>query len=458
MSASVADWPRSHFTAKGGVPTLFYVVFAGDVSIPPISASRYRCTGVPDGVQIGKFGPDAHPERLDSFRSGYLWDELKSKAPALADTVARQKYCFIVYGELEDGPTLNDFRNVIGLLTCMLDAGGVCIYDPFMFRWWSPEEWRKRVFDPAAPSPRTHVVILISAEDDGTEWFHTRGLRKFGRPDLSIHHVPASHRDAIIDLFERFIELQALGGVIEEGQDIRMQSLPEGMRCFHGGDLDDPDFNNVHVELRWPQGEPRTNSPSTAQWIAPTQAQVDASRVMAEAILAALTNERGVHADTAVVCAARIAGTFLFRSFDLPVRDAKPGTPVLSEAANEHGPLLIQTLGAVLARANITIDSTKASDPIPEEHQPHLSLAQTQTVMEPALRRIAEKHGLSNEQAAHACAIATGALIQKASGALDPTLAFGLAVYGFIEGSKTMPVPLDDATSPPPKSWLKFWQ
>jgi hypothetical protein len=76
-------------------------------------------------------------------------------------------------------------------------------------------------------------------------------MRKFGRPDLSIHAVPPSHRDAVIDLCNRFIELQALGGLIPEGQVIKMDSLP-GMTCHHGGDLDDPDFNNVHVEVRWP--------------------------------------------------------------------------------------------------------------------------------------------------------------------------------------------------------------
>ncbi len=37
--------------------------------------------------------------------------------------------------------------------------------------------------------PRQHVVILTSEECSGDgrplTWFHTRGMRKFGRPDLS---------------------------------------------------------------------------------------------------------------------------------------------------------------------------------------------------------------------------------------------------------------------------------
>jgi hypothetical protein len=80
-------------------------------------------------------------------------------------------------------------------------------------------------------------------------------MRKFGRPDLSVHRVPPQDRDAVIDLFERFIELQACGGTIEEGQAIRMKTLPAGMICSHRGDLQDPDFNNVHVEITPPTGE-----------------------------------------------------------------------------------------------------------------------------------------------------------------------------------------------------------
>ena len=102
--------------------------------------------------------------------------------------------------------------------------------------------------------PRHHVVILTSEEAGGGSltWFHTRGLRKFGRPDLSVPRVPPQHREAVIDLCHRFIEFQAFGGIIGEGQEVHMKTLPSGMTCHHAGDLDDPDFNNVHLEAVWP--------------------------------------------------------------------------------------------------------------------------------------------------------------------------------------------------------------
>jgi hypothetical protein len=127
-----------------------------------------------------------------------------------------------------------------------------------MFQWWEPEAWRRHVFEPGSPVPRRHVIILTSEEDESDSstnpllWFHSRGLRTFGRPDLSVHNVPFRYRDPVIDLFERFIQLQAFGGAIAEGQEIRMKGLPPGMICHHAGDLNDLDFNNVHVEITPP--------------------------------------------------------------------------------------------------------------------------------------------------------------------------------------------------------------
>ena len=196
------------------------------------------------------YGPGAHPEVPGSFREGYTWEQLKLDSPEFAATIGEQTNCWVIRGQLQDAPTLNSFRDVIGFITYLLDEGGVCVYDPFIMKWWRPEEWREQIFDVASPAPHAHVVILCSEQGDGSQWFHTRGMRKFGRPDLSMHDVTTEHDAAVIELFNRFIELHALGGVLPEGQVVRMRGLPEGLRCFHGGDYDDPDFNNVHLEIK----------------------------------------------------------------------------------------------------------------------------------------------------------------------------------------------------------------
>jgi hypothetical protein len=252
MNSPLPNWPRDYYRDGGNSPFLLYVVFGADIADLSISRTKYRCDSIPDGIEVVAYGPSVHPEALDSFRKGYLWTELVKKKPVLADAVAAQTKCVIVKGSVADDTTLNYFRNTIGLLSCFLDHGGVAIFDPQRFKWWSRADWMSAIFEPALPQPRKHIIMIVSEERDGAQWFHTRGLRKFGRPDLSIHNVLPHYRDAVTDVLNGLIEFQAFGGVIEEGQTIQLNPLPEGMYCTHGGDEDDPDFNNFHVEIRWP--------------------------------------------------------------------------------------------------------------------------------------------------------------------------------------------------------------
>lgn len=258
MPQHLTAWPRPYYERPGGRPFLFYVVF-GAFDAGYEVGSEYRTLGVHPGLRLDLYNRQDHAEVLSGFQAGYLWDGLVAQEPALARRIAESDQCLILRGELEDRGDLNYLRDSVGLLTFFLDHGGVCVYDPQMFRWWEPEAWRRQVFQPAGPVPRQHVVVLTSDEgesgalDEPRTWFHTRGMRKFGRPDLSVHDVLPQYHEAVIDLFERFIEFQALGGIIAEGQAIGMRNLPPGMTCHHGGDLDDPDFNNVHVEITPPR-------------------------------------------------------------------------------------------------------------------------------------------------------------------------------------------------------------
>jgi hypothetical protein len=266
MPDELPTWERPYYCKPGGRPFLFFVVYGAFKELPPLSRSRYRSAGPPAGVSLQRYDATESPEVSNRFREGYLWDELTATDPALARQVAESPGCIILRGELDDQRDLNYLRDSVGLLTYLLDNGGVTLYDPFAFQWWAPDAWRDRIFNPAAAVPRHHVVVLTSDEPnderqgDGearagctpTTWYHTRGMRRFGRPDISVRGVSSPYHDAAVDLCERFIEYQAFGGVIDEGQEVKVRGLPPGMRCNHAGTLDDPDFNNVRVEVTMP--------------------------------------------------------------------------------------------------------------------------------------------------------------------------------------------------------------
>jgi hypothetical protein len=37
-----------------------------------------------------------------------------------------------------------------------------------------------------------------------------------------------------------------------DGSVVEVDGLPDGMKVTRGGSLDDPEFNNTHLELVWP--------------------------------------------------------------------------------------------------------------------------------------------------------------------------------------------------------------
>lgn len=252
MTDSLPSWPREHFRAGGGEPFLFYVIFGSIKIDQPISRGTYKTEGIPKGIELHSYGPENSPEVPQSFLEGYLWDGLKESNPALADAIETTDRCLVLQGTPNDDSSLDYFRDAIGLMTFLAEQGGVSIYDPFMLRWWEIADWRKELFEPFSPLPLHHTVILLSEEDnhdDDCVWIHTRGMRKFGRPDISVHNVPEEKIEDVIDFCSRLIEYQALGHVIPDGQQIKIASLPEGGIIHHVGDLEDPDFNNVHIEV-----------------------------------------------------------------------------------------------------------------------------------------------------------------------------------------------------------------
>jgi hypothetical protein len=245
------SWPRQHFQRGGGDAQLFYKIHGAFAGPPSVSRSKHRCAGVPDRCDLQSYNRDSAPELFAfGLQNDWISRDFRAHQADLAAQVACTDQCLVLRGVVPDPETLDYFRDAVGLVTALLEAGGIAVFDPQMFKWWSADEWRTRAFEPMGAVPRHHVVILVSDEQDGDgRWYHTRGMRKFGRPDVSIHHVPLDLEGVVEDLCNRFIEMQAFGAVIEEGQAIKMTGLPSGWRCRHRGDLDDPEFNNVHVDI-----------------------------------------------------------------------------------------------------------------------------------------------------------------------------------------------------------------
>jgi hypothetical protein len=246
--AEPAPWPRPQFEPGGGDAFLFFAIYGRFPASVELSGEEYRTAGVPGGISIRKLNRAGTP--IFPFSSDELLGVLHPKQPELFAATQHAPECMIVQGTVNDPPDLNYFRDTLGLVMYFLDHGGLAVIDPLQFKLYAPSAWRTEMFDPPFDA-RRHVEILWSGKPGDTRWFHTRGLRKFGRPDLSFHGVRAEHNHAVIDLFNGLIVRQAEGGRIPEGEQVQLPGWPSALKCRHSGSLDDPDFNNVHIEIGW---------------------------------------------------------------------------------------------------------------------------------------------------------------------------------------------------------------
>lgn len=251
MTATPEAWPRPYWQPSDETIVLHFYVFgrfAGDLAIP---AARYASLGLPEGIELQRFGHNALRGWEGYPLKGALGELLKEDAPAAFEHARAATDVLVVRGELADRDSLDYLRDTLGVLAGLLDVGGAAILDPQILTLFDAGTWRQHYLVPGGAPPRNHVLILRN-EDEGRSHVRTRGLRKFGRPDLSFRRVPDAHAGQAGMLCERLVELQALGARFVEGQPLEVEGLPGELVAHPGGSRDDPRFNNTHVAFDWP--------------------------------------------------------------------------------------------------------------------------------------------------------------------------------------------------------------
>jgi hypothetical protein len=160
-------------------------------------------------------------------------------------------------------------------------------------------------------------------------------------------------------------------------------------------------------------------------------------------LVSKLQKDASVHIGTLVSAAARLAGASLYRSFNFEDDKVPPGTVVLSEEANQEWPKLMNMLLATLKANGMQVDQAKFVMQTPEQHKPNKPILEMQAELQGPFNQILGKNRLDYRQGAYAAANACAIAILKSRLLVDPQITCGLAALGFVEGSKTAPLPLD---------------
>ena len=249
------DWLRPHWTRDEAKAMLLYFVFGEFAAEPQLDLSAHGSQGLPPDVEMRRIPKAAlahwegHPLR------GALGEILREGNPAAFEAARKAPECLMLRGELADVDSLAYLADTLGVVAALLEAGGAAVVDPQILELFPPAVWRSPSAGAAAAAPRSHVAILCNDDAAGNveQWIHTRGMRKFARPDISIRRVPQTEVQRAGAVASQLVELGMRGMRFGEGSVVEVDGLPGGLKVTRGGSLDDPEFNNTHLELTWPK-------------------------------------------------------------------------------------------------------------------------------------------------------------------------------------------------------------
>jgi len=248
-------WQRPHWQPSDEEIIVQFYVF-GDFQPIRVPSAQYGSDGLPEEVELTSHYNSVLRDWDGYPLKGALGELFKNDAPEAFEKAVAAPQVLVLRGRFKDSVDTGYLRDTFGVLAGLLDIGGVAILDPQILTLFSADEWRRRYLIKDGAPLRDHVLILRDEEEDSDRlWIHTRGLRKFGRPDISLHDVPAAEIDRAGALCQRLVELQAMGAHFKHGQSLDVDGIFGGLTAELGGGYDDPQFNNTYVAFYWPQGE-----------------------------------------------------------------------------------------------------------------------------------------------------------------------------------------------------------
>ncbi|MGN0700889.1 MAG: hypothetical protein ACI4J8_07810 [Oscillospiraceae bacterium] len=249
------NFERPYYIDIGMRPMLFYIIFGVNDQNTVISRERHRVDAAPEGLEFQLLNREQHGDYIDSLLSSVYGEVLREKKPELFDRVKECSGWTILRGELAEDSSLDYLRNTIGFVQAFCENGGVGVLDLQTISLYSPEEWNDRFFS-ADFDPIEHTVFMVSRAENNLAFVHTRGMRKFGRPDIGIENIPWEEVDDAALVAEQMVRYGAMGAVFTDG----------AVFCISGGkrysvnpefvpDFDNDDYNNAFYKVDWTQCE-----------------------------------------------------------------------------------------------------------------------------------------------------------------------------------------------------------
>lgn len=263
-------WERPNFVAGGSGAELDLYVF---------SDQSLRWQSLLDKLDEDVFGEDWDIHALETSREeddSWVRDVLghsglRDLSPAGAERVRQSRWCSSLHVGVADPPDLRHLRLAWAAAAAALKAGAHAVFDGQSHQW----------FTACPPHDRfalANEMALVHESDTGL--VHTRGCKKFGRPDIAIPCVGNSELDAARDLLEQVARDLASGYRIEpptflqfgDGPELGVERFPSPVPGYSGVERDPPVEDAIQLFDLLPTG-PRAGITAWAQWREEVQAR-----------------------------------------------------------------------------------------------------------------------------------------------------------------------------------------
>lgn len=248
-------YQRPYYKNTDRRPYLFYAVMGAKAEELHVSRSRHHVEEMPDGLALSGFKRPEQSAYMDELLGGTLGKVLDERDHDLYEKAKAAQSCLIVYGEVHKDDTLEYLRDAVGFVQAAVETGAVAVLDLQTLELYSVEEWNKKIFS-FSFHPYCRVNAMISPEKDGKLWLHTRGMRKFGRPDIGMEGVPQEDLDRACAVVDQIIFYSAQGAMFL--RPTKLHPAKVGTCTIYPeltGYLEDPDYNNDHYRLLWEECE-----------------------------------------------------------------------------------------------------------------------------------------------------------------------------------------------------------
>ena len=234
---SVPDWPRPHHVPSASKASLFYLVFGEPPAQLNVKRAIHHVDELPPQLQVSIHGRGDDPAWFDGWLSAPVGAEIPLVFGDDAQGVYRADKVGAVRATFDDPASLAYLRNTVGVVSAIAEAGAVAIFDVAALTWWRPAEWRRRFVDRSEFFIGDHIFTAVAQDADGLS-MQTRGMGKFGRPELLVRHLPGPRdldgpvvRDAasVLDGLANYL---ARGGVVDAGQTMHLDRYGSTIAFF----------------------------------------------------------------------------------------------------------------------------------------------------------------------------------------------------------------------------------